>query len=449
MNLAKTLVPFVLAIVFGYVAIGNSIPQLKSEPVEVITEIGESPEELIAVGKKIFTSDRAVCLTCHSLGEDPKARCPNQEGVGERAVTRKPGYSAAEYLIESVYNPNAFIVSGFPKNQMTPVNKPPIALSDDEILAVVSYLNALGGVTDEEFVEQARAAQDPWRKGLLTADTPLEVDRLPILPGDEARGAQLFEKIGCVQCHRIGDIGGAVAPELTAIGGSQGGAYILESILEPYEVIVKGYKQTLIVWKDAMRPDLQGVPVEWIPDQENPRQMLLSIPSNMVPVWRSASSSADDEGDDFFGAEEEEDFFGDDEAGEVEEDFFGEEEEADGFFEGDDEEQTGEENIAGADRIDFLVDLSEVASFGDCVVAVQTEDEFIRHVGDYIEGDEASGVTLSILEDGQWVQKRIEPDNIDFMTYPASVMPADFATIVKPQEAFDLVSYLLDQKGKP
>ena len=33
MKLAKRLVPFILAVVFAFVAIGNGIPQIKSEPV--------------------------------------------------------------------------------------------------------------------------------------------------------------------------------------------------------------------------------------------------------------------------------------------------------------------------------------------------------------------------------------------------------------------------------
>lgn len=419
MKLAKTLVPFVLAILIAYIAIGNSIPQIESKPVEIATEIGESPEELVAAGKKIFESDRATCLMCHSLGEDPKARCPNQEGLGERAATRKAGYSAGQYLIESVYNPNAFIVPGYPKNQMTPVNKPPITLSHDEILAVVSFLNTLGGVTDEVFVQDARSAQEPWRKGLLTAQTDVHEDRLPILPGDADRGSELFQTIGCVQCHTVLQDGGAVGPELTAIGASQGGAYILESIIQPYEVIVKGYKRVIITWNDDSRLDLYGVPVEWIPNKDQPLQVLMSV----------AAADASEPGGDFFG-EEEEDFFGADDA------------------QGAAEEDTAEAKIAGADRVERLVELSEVAYIGDSIVAVETEKEFIRYVGDYIEGDEENGVVLSLLEKGHWVEKRIPPENISFVTYPASPMPEDFAETMSPRETYDLVAYLLDQKGK-
>lgn len=431
MKVAKTLVPFILAVVFGFVAIGNGIPQIKSEPVELITEIGESPEELVAVGKKLFMGDRSQCLTCHSLGEDPKARCPNQEGLGARASAQKPGMSAAGYLVESVYNPNAYIVQGYPKNQMTPVNKPPIALSHDEILAVVAYLNSLGGTTDEAFIEQARASQDPWKKGLLTVEESEEEVMLPILAGDGTRGLEVFETIGCVLCHRVAGEGGEVGPELTAIGGTQSGNYILESIIEPYKVIVKGYKQTVIIWKDDSRPDLYGVPVEWIPDKENPSQVRMSIA--VGDAVEDAGS-----GDDFFGEEEDtDDFFGTEESTD---DFFGDEEE---------EEETGGAKVEGADRIEQVIDLAGVAYIGDSVVAVETDDAFMRYAGEYVSGDEESGVVLSVLEKGQWVENPIPAAGISYMTVPVSTMPSDFVETMTPRQVYDVVAYLLEQKGKP
>lgn len=380
MSLAKTLVPFVLAVIFAFVAIGNSIPQIKSGPVELVVEIGETPDELVAAGKRIFMSDRAQCLTCHSLGEDPKARCPNQEGLGERASSRKPGLSAAHYLIESVYNPNAFIVPGYPKNQMTPINKPPIALSHDEILAVVTYLNTLGGTTDEAFVGQVRAAQDPWRKGLLKPDVASEEEKLPIFPGNSAHGPDVMEKMGCRNCHRVGSEGGEVGPDLTAIGASQSAEYIMESIIDPYAVIVKGFKQLNVLWKDEDRDDLTGVPLEWIPDREAPLEVRVGI--------------NDDEGN----------------------------------------------------QVEQTVNLAEVASIGDTVVAAEIDGEFVRYGGDYIEGDEQSGVLLSVLEEGRWIEKRIDGEVIEFVNFPMSPMPSNFAEMMTPRDVYDLLAYLLEEK---
>ena len=43
-----------------------------------------------------------------------------------------------------MYEPNAFIVPGFNPGMPT-INKPPIGLTDQEILCVIAYLQTLGG----------------------------------------------------------------------------------------------------------------------------------------------------------------------------------------------------------------------------------------------------------------------------------------------------------------
>ncbi|MFQ5722867.1 MAG: c-type cytochrome [Terriglobia bacterium] len=290
MTTARNLVLFVTATAAGFVYICNAIPQIKSEPVVEQPVIGSSPEELVAAGRTIFMSDRAQCLTCHSLGEDPKARCPNQEGLGARAPQRKAGMSAAEYLIESVYNPNAYVVSGYPKNQMRPVNKPPIALSHDEILAVLAFLNTLGGTTDADFIQRARRAQEPWRQGLLKPEEAAQEFKPPIFPGVASRGRQLFQQ-HCLKCHRIGNQGRDIGPELTKIGASQSADYILQSIFDPSAVIVRGFKQTIVAWKQPGRENLRGVPLAWLPNREHPQRLRLSVLESEEPQEREVDLS--------------------------------------------------------------------------------------------------------------------------------------------------------------
>jgi hypothetical protein len=43
-----------------------------------------------------------------------------------------------------MYEPMAYVVPGFPP-AMPPINKPPIGLTDREILCVIAYLQTLGG----------------------------------------------------------------------------------------------------------------------------------------------------------------------------------------------------------------------------------------------------------------------------------------------------------------
>ncbi len=374
------IVLFIAAVAGGFVYICKTIPQIKSEPAVAATDIGESPEELTEAGKKIFMSDRAQCITCHSIGEDPKARCPNQQGLGSRAAMTRPGMSAAGYLVQSVYNPNAFIVSGYPRNQMQPVNKPPIALSHDEILAVIAFLNTLGGKTDEAFIEQVKKAQDPWRRGLLKPEEGEDKFVAPIYPGDVDRGREIFKKQACIQCHRIGREGTDVCPDLTAIGASQSPAYILESILEPGAVIVKGYRELTVVWKDRNRNKVRGIPLKWIPNKERPRTLHLSVDEDGEQVKRE-------------------------------------------------------------------IDLAQVAAVGDTLVAVPGSKGFRRY-GEYVSGDREKGVVLSVLKQGRWKEERIPPADRMIVKLAASPMPADFKDKLTPREIYDLMAYLLAQKGK-
>lgn len=371
---------FILGIVATFVYFANAIPQVKSERVDAVSKIGASPEELVTAGKSLFLGDHAQCLTCHSLGEDPKARCPSLEGAGLRAAQRKPGASAAEYLVESLYNPNADIVPGYSRNQMTPAHKPPIALAHDEILALVVFLNSLGGQSDEPFIQQVRKAQEPWRQGLLQPEAGAEEAKLPILPGDAGRGAEIFQRLGCAGCHRVGAAGGQIGPDLTTIGASQSAQYLLESILDPNAVLVKGFKPITVVWTNPALPELQGLLRAWIPNQEHPQTLRLSV---------------DDKGI----------------------------------------------------RKERQVDLAKVAQVGDTVVTVEKEDQTVRYVGNYVSGDERIGVALLFWEPGRWVERRIPAASIQSIRLPSSTMPA-FGEAMTPRETFDLLAYLLAQKGR-
>ena len=71
-------------------------------------------------------------------------RFPDLAGVGARAGNRVPGLSDVEYFAQSLYEPTAFVVPGFPP-AMPPVNQPPIGLTDQEILCVIAALQTLGG----------------------------------------------------------------------------------------------------------------------------------------------------------------------------------------------------------------------------------------------------------------------------------------------------------------
>lgn len=56
------------------------------------------------------------CIGCHTLaaaGAVGKVG-PDLDGIGQRAGTRVPGQDAAAYIKDSILNPGAFVVPGFP-----------------------------------------------------------------------------------------------------------------------------------------------------------------------------------------------------------------------------------------------------------------------------------------------------------------------------------------------
>src|SRR5262249_61874673 len=72
-------------------------------------------------------------------------------------------------------------------------------------------------------------------------------------PGNAERGRAVFlnaEKSLCIKCHRVGDVGELIGPELTGIGARFGRVYLVESILDPNRTVVPGFATLRIELKD-------------------------------------------------------------------------------------------------------------------------------------------------------------------------------------------------------
>jgi len=127
-----------------YTLVGQLVPQKEVQPPkETVLPKEMSQEDLVKAGREIMEG-KGLCFTCHTIGKKGALRFPDLEGIGSRAGSRVPGLSDVDYLAQSIYEPSAFIVPGFNPG-MPVINKPPIGLSDQEILAVIAYLQSLGG----------------------------------------------------------------------------------------------------------------------------------------------------------------------------------------------------------------------------------------------------------------------------------------------------------------
>ena len=134
----------VVAATAFYTYVGRLVPQKEVyPPAEVEMKANMSTDEMIKVGHQIMEG-KGMCFTCHTVGKQGPLRFPDLQGVGERAKTREPGLTDVQYFEQALYDPNGYIVPGFNPGMPT-INKPPIGLTDNEILTVIAWLQSLGG----------------------------------------------------------------------------------------------------------------------------------------------------------------------------------------------------------------------------------------------------------------------------------------------------------------
>lgn len=144
MNHVIKIAIFTVLVTAFYNYVGQMVPQKEVYPPPEIKVSKEmTTEQMVKAGREIVEG-KGTCLGCHTIGAGSGGRFPDLEGVGQRAAKRKEGYGDIDYFAETLYEPDAYIVDGFAPG-MTPVNKPPIGLSDNEILTVIAYLQSLGG----------------------------------------------------------------------------------------------------------------------------------------------------------------------------------------------------------------------------------------------------------------------------------------------------------------
>jgi mono/diheme cytochrome c family protein len=157
-------VGFVIIVLGVFALIALGVPQMASlPPVEEKFDVAniKTAADMAAIGQKIFFS-KGQCALCHSIGPSESARCPDLKGIGAK-LTR-------EFIFESLTHPQAYVYldyrhEGPPKEypaRMPYINKNPIALSKNEILSVIAFLQQMSGepitVSPSEIMQ---ASQEP------------------------------------------------------------------------------------------------------------------------------------------------------------------------------------------------------------------------------------------------------------------------------------------------
>jgi hypothetical protein len=161
---------------YGYV--GQLVPQREVQPPqETVLKADMTTADMVKVGGELMAS-KGLCLTCHTIGKSGALRFPDLAGVATRAPSRIPGLNDVEYLAKSLYEPDSFIVPGFNPG-MPVINKPPIGLTDQEILCVIAFLQTLGGTatvtlqtSHHYYTAPGAAPAAPGAPGAATNATP-------------------------------------------------------------------------------------------------------------------------------------------------------------------------------------------------------------------------------------------------------------------------------------
>jgi mono/diheme cytochrome c family protein len=181
-------VSVVVVFLLLFVYICYSIPQVDSQPpAETIFDVTKikTKQDLAKIGQSIFFG-KGKCALCHSIG-DNSGRCPNLEIKGAQ-LTR-------DFIYESLTQPSKYIYMDYTASPPRPfpahmpiINKPPVGLNDNELLAVIAFVQTLGGD--------------------ITVD-PSELSSPAVTVasgGNPEMGKKLFAE-HCAKCHSLG--GGA------------------------------------------------------------------------------------------------------------------------------------------------------------------------------------------------------------------------------------------------
>lgn len=107
----------IIAALVALASIVTTIPDQKTLLTPVVVE--GAPDFAAAVEAKVAAADASKgeavyneygCIACHS---QEYGAGPNIVGLGARAATRRPNYTAAAYLYESIVSPNAYTVPDY------------------------------------------------------------------------------------------------------------------------------------------------------------------------------------------------------------------------------------------------------------------------------------------------------------------------------------------------
>ncbi len=120
--------------------------QVQTAAVEpaAVAGIDKAPVDLAAASVAIAEGG---CVACHTIPDIPGSIGqvgPNLADLGLNGAARRDGYTAEEYIRESILDPNAFIAPDCPNGPCPAGAMPLIRLDRAKVEVIVSFLSSLG-----------------------------------------------------------------------------------------------------------------------------------------------------------------------------------------------------------------------------------------------------------------------------------------------------------------
>jgi len=235
---------------------------------------------IVKTGEKLYWG-RAQCHHCHMVEDrGTNLRGPNHQDLGFRAdaQAKKLGLSSGtEYIVQSIMDPSAYIVEGY-SDDMPKVYQPPISLSEDDIKAIVAYLQNEGGQADA------------WSININPQQLNAKLAQSPFGHGNPEQGRAVFTVLSCGTCHTVGDQKAtSLAPELTAIGAYRNWTWLAQSITDPNAEIGANWKDALVYLKPGVFLDDDEEEEEG--DEEDDEPAKVARPADTATSQAADSSS--------------------------------------------------------------------------------------------------------------------------------------------------------------
>ncbi len=140
------------------------------------------------------------------------------------------------------------------------------------------HVRALSGLGNREVDERVTAAwgriqQSPAEKQAQVARLEKIFNEAPLWAYSATEGRVHFQKL-CAQCHRLGEDGARLGPELTG-AGKQGIRYYLENIVDPNAVIGADFRLTTVETK-------KGDVINGLISNETPQTLTVRTPAGPI-----------------------------------------------------------------------------------------------------------------------------------------------------------------------